>query len=53
MTWAETNLDLSWSSSYRIEVVPCTWQGTNYVLVNTNGWKGGGSGSTNGLPPLP
>jgi hypothetical protein len=51
MSWVETNLHLSWNSNYRIEVVPCDWQGTNQVLINTNGW-GGGSGGTNG-PPTP
>ena len=36
MSWTETNMDLSWNSSYRVEVMPCWWQGTNYVLINTN-----------------
>ncbi|MCF7817913.1 MAG: hypothetical protein K9M54_08530 [Kiritimatiellales bacterium] len=56
MSWAETNHNLSWNNSYRIEVVPCWWQGTNQVLIRTNDWptSGGGTNSwTNGPPPLP
>ncbi|MGE4490422.1 MAG: thrombospondin type 3 repeat-containing protein [Kiritimatiellales bacterium] len=54
MSWTETNLDLSWHSCYRVEVVPCAWQGTNQVLVNTNNWSSGGTGgSGTNLPPLP
>jgi hypothetical protein len=55
MGWTETNLDLSWNSNYQVEVVPCTWQETNQVLVNTNQIFIGGSGGsdTNYLPPLP
>jgi hypothetical protein len=54
MSWAETNMHLSWQSCYRVEVVPCTWTGTNQVLINTN-WPTGGSGGggTTNLPPLP
>lgn len=55
MSWTETNLNLSWQSSYCVEVVPCDWIGTNHVLVRTNNWPtggGSGGGSTN-LPPLP
>ncbi len=55
MSWAETNTDLSWNSNYRIDVVPCNWQETNQVLVNTNrpvSGEGGGGGGTNG-PPIP
>jgi hypothetical protein len=53
MSWTETNLDLSWNSNYRIQVMPSTWQGTNQVLVNTNSPYGGGSGGGTNLPPLP
>jgi len=53
MIWMETNLDLSWNSNYRVDVMPCTWQGTNQTLINTNyPFSGGGEGGTN-LPPLP
>ncbi|MFA7256943.1 MAG: hypothetical protein WC047_05155, partial [Kiritimatiellales bacterium] len=52
MSWTETNLDLSWNSNYRVDVMPCTWQGTNQVLVNTNSPYSGDGGGTN-LPPLP
>ncbi len=53
MVWVETNLDLSWNNSYRVDVVPCWWSGTNQVLVNTNlPSSSGGGGSTNG-PPVP
>ncbi len=54
--WAETNHNLSWNNSYRVEVVPCWWQGTNQVLIHTNDWPTGGSGTNTwggGLPPLP
>lgn len=55
--WAETNLNLSWNNNYRVEVVPCWWQGINHVLINTN-MPYSGNGGTNGwtgpgLPPLP
>lgn len=56
MSWAETNMHLSWQSSYQIAVVPCDWTGTNHILIRTNDWPTGGSGNgsyTNGLPPLP
>ncbi len=53
MSWTETNLDLSWNSNYRVQVMPCTWQGTNQVLVNTNSPYGSGGGSGTNLPPLP
>lgn len=54
MSWVETNLNLSWNSNYRVEVVPCYWQGTNQVLVNTNNWSGGGGGGTGtNTPPIP
>ncbi|QHI69065.1 hypothetical protein [Tichowtungia aerotolerans] len=57
MSWTETNMHLSWQSSYCVEVVPCYWTGTNQVLIRTNDWPAGGSGGgTNswpGLPPLP
>lgn len=53
MSWVETNLDLSWNSNYRVEVMPSTWQGTNQMLVHTNDWpSGGGESGTNG-PPIP
>lgn len=53
MSWVETNMDLSWHNSYCVDVVPCTWTGTNQILVYTNDWPtGGGGGSTNG-PPTP
>ena len=56
MSWAETNLNLSWNSNYRLEVVPCWWTGANHVLVNTNLPYSGGSGTNNwsgGSPPTP
>lgn len=54
MSWTETNLDLSWNSNYRIDVMPCTWTGTNQVLMNTNSPFGSGiSGDGTNLPPLP
>jgi hypothetical protein len=54
MNWVETNLDLSWNSNYRVEVVPCWWQGTNQVLINTNmPYSGGGTNGSGGPPPLP
>ncbi|MBN2685262.1 MAG: hypothetical protein JXR40_08275 [Pontiellaceae bacterium] len=46
MEWLETNTDLSWNSNYRIEIVPCYWQGVNEVLINTNrpaGFSGSGT----------
>lgn len=53
MIWVETNLDLSWNSNYRVDVMPCTWQGTNQTLINTNyPFSDGGEGVTN-FPPLP
>lgn len=54
MSWSETNMALSWNSSYRVEVVPTWWSGTNHVLINTNrpAPPTGGVTSTNG-PPLP
>ncbi|MEE9367425.1 MAG: hypothetical protein V3V05_01035 [Pontiella sp.] len=55
--WAETNHNLSWHNSYRVEVVPNWWQGTNQVLVRTNDWpirSGSGTNSWGGgVPPLP
>lgn len=56
MVWTETNLDLSWNTSYRVEVVPCGWMETNTVLINTNTPYSGGSGTNTwpgGPPPLP
>ncbi len=57
MVWAETNMDLSWNNAYRVEVVPCWWQGTNQVLINTNMpvFKGGTNtwGGDLDLPPIP
>jgi hypothetical protein len=58
MAWIETNDHLSWCNSYRIDIMPCGWTGTNSILVRTNDWpNGGSSSSTNnwpgGLPPLP
>ncbi len=57
MVWVETNLDLSWNSNYRVEVVPCWWAGTNQVLINTNRPAPPSGGGTNtwegGWPPLP
>jgi len=35
MSWANTNLSLAWNGFYRVEVMPCTWQGTNQVLVSS------------------
>lgn len=54
--WAETNHNLSWNNSYRVEVVPCWWQGTNQVLIRTNDWPTGGGGTNTwggGIPPFP
>jgi len=56
MFWAETNHNLSWHNNYRIEVVPCWWQGTNQILIRTNDWPTSGSGTNtwpDGPPPLP
>jgi len=57
MTWAETNHHLSWCSSYRVEIVPSGWTGTNSILIHTNDWPtSGGGSSTNsypGGPPIP
>ena len=56
MHWEETNHHLSWCNSYRVEVMPYWWQGTNRVLVRTNDWPKGGGGTntwTGGLPPIP
>lgn len=57
MSWAETNHHLSWNSSYRLEVMPAGWTGTNSILIRTNDWPTSGGGSyTNtpgGFPPLP
>ncbi|MEN8254781.1 MAG: hypothetical protein ABFR33_04855, partial [Verrucomicrobiota bacterium] len=56
IVWAETNHHLSWVNSYRVEVVPCWWEGTNQVLIRTNDWPTGGGGTNTwpgGPPPLP
>ena len=56
MVWVETNLDLSWNSNYRIDVVPCSWMGTNSVLINTNQPYSSGGGTNTwpgGGPPIP
>jgi len=56
MVWTEANLNLSWNSNYRVEVVPCWHSNTNQILVNTNRpyHSGGGTNTWDGgLPPLP
>ncbi|MBI9020106.1 MAG: hypothetical protein JEZ10_02475 [Verrucomicrobia bacterium] len=53
MIWTETNLNLSWNNSYRVDVVPCTWSETNQVLIKTNNWPNGGSGGGTNGPPVP
>ena len=53
MSWAETNMNLSWCSSYRVDVISCALIETNHILIRTNDWpvSSGGSGSfTNGIP---
>lgn len=53
MSWVETNMNLSWQSSYRVDVVPCTWTGTNQVLIRTNDMPTLGGGSWTNGPPMP
>lgn len=56
MTWVETNTHLSWCSFYKLEVIPCWQIETNQILIRTNDWPTGGSGTntwTGGPPPFP
>ena len=56
MVWVETNMNLSWHNSYRVDVVPSSWNGTNSVLINTNppySSRGGSTTNWPSRPPLP
>lgn len=58
MSWSETNHQMSWCSSYRLDIMPCDWTGMNSILIRTNDWPSASSGSnTNnwggGPPPIP
>lgn len=57
MSWAETNHHLSWCSSYRVNIMPSGWTGTNSILIRTNDWPTSSSGSSTNTypngPPTP
>ena len=57
MVWTDENTDLSWNSSYRVEIIPNDWQEPNQILINTNrpiqAVAEGDPADWTGIPPIP